>query len=517
MDREERKTSVGAGRKPGSARRAADSMHALIPILPFALTLWFASFVVHVAGGETFSASWNWVPGLDVALSFVIDGLSLLFSLLITGLGTLIFIYARGYTGRHPHHARLSFWLLVFMFAMLGLVTANNVMTLFIFWELTSFASYMLIGFKHESAAARKAALQALLVTGFGGLSLLVGLLLISHAGGSYELTTLVARPDTIQKSPLVIPMIALILVGAFTKSAQFPFHFWLPAAMQAPTPVSAYLHSATMVKAGVYLVARLNPIFMGLDAWHVLLVAAGSMTSMVGSWLAWQQTDLKRTLAYSTISALGLLMLLLGIGSPLAMKSAVVLLVAHSLYKGALFLVAGTVEHATGSRDVRQLGGLVRTLPLVAIAALMSGASLAGLPPAAGFLAKELVYESCLLPGNLAFVGLGSSLLAGIGFVAVAGLVTMGPFFGNVDAGVVSVHRPGWRLVMPPLLLGMIGLAIGLLPAAYGQLSDRSGGCRGGARSDLCHAETVARFPSTTVAEFRDAAGWHGPLCRST
>ncbi len=469
MDREERRTSVGVGRKPGAARRAADNMQALIPILPLALTLWFAGLVPHVAMGESFSVSWNWVPGLGVSLSFFIDGLSLLFSLLVTGLGTLIFVYARGYIGQHHHRARLSFWLLAFMFAMLGLVAANNVMTLFVFWELTSFASYMLIGFKHESEAARKAALQALLVTGFGGLSLLVGLLLISHAGGSYELTTLVARSDTIRQSPLVIPMIALILVGAFTKSAQFPFHFWLPAAMQAPTPVSAYLHSATMVKAGVYLVARLNPIFREVDVWQVLLVAAGSMTSIVGGWLAWQQTDLKRTLAYSTISALGLLMLLLGIGSPLAMKSAIVLLVAHSLYKGALFLVAGTVEHATGSRDVRQLGGLLGSLPLVAIAALMAGASLAGLPPAAGFLAKELIYESCLVAGKLAFVGLGASLVAGIGFVAVAGLVTIGPFFGKVDAGVGTAHRPGWQLVMPPLVLGVVGLTIGLFPAACG------------------------------------------------
>ncbi len=442
--------------------RAAE---AALPLIPLFLAAWFATRVVPISRGETFTHMWSWVPSLNVNLSFYIDGLSLLFALIISGIGALIFVYAPGYFGNTPGRWRLYAWLLLFMVAMLGLVTANNLITLFIFWELTSITSYMLIGFKHESEKARSAALQALLITGLGGLALLAGLVLLGMAGGSFELTTLLTQGDIVRSHALIAPMIALILLGAFTKSAQFPFHFWLPSAMEAPTPVSAYLHSATMVKAGVYLVARLSPVFAGVSLWEVFVVAAGAVTAVVGGFLAWQQADLKRILAYSTISALGTLMLLFGLGTPLAVKAAIVFLIAHSLYKGALFLVAGTVDHATGTRDVEQLSGLARRIPLVAIAAVLAGISLAGLPPAIGFLAKELVYETGLASEISTAISLTTALLASVFFVVVAGLVAIRPFFGQASSSAESIHRPGWQLTLPPLLLGLAGLAIGLLP----------------------------------------------------
>src|SRR5690349_5113126 len=293
---------------PGLCRFTGRAAGWALALLPLALTVYFASFLGAIGSGETFHVRHDWVPALGVDLSFRLDGLSLLFALLISGVGALVLVYAGGYLAGHPQLGRLYAFLLMFMASMLGLVLADNVLALFVFWELTSISSYLLIGFDHERREARAAALQALLVTGGGGLALLAGLLLLGQAGGSLELSTLLTQGDRLRSHPLYVPALVLILGGAFTKSAQFPFHFWLPGAMEAPTPVSAYLHSATMVKAGVYLLARLSPVLGGTDAWVWAVSAVGGTTMLVGAWMALVQTDLKRILAYSTVSTLGTL-----------------------------------------------------------------------------------------------------------------------------------------------------------------------------------------------------------------
>jgi multicomponent Na+:H+ antiporter subunit A len=265
---------------------------------------------------------------------------------------------------------------------MLGVALADNMLLLFVFWELTSLSSYMLIGFEHERETARAAAQQAFLITAGGGLALLAGLLLLGQVGGTLELSALLRQGDVVRTSPFYLPAVVLILVAAFTKSAQFPFHFWLPNAMEAPTPVSAYLHSATMVKAGVYLLARLGPVLNGTDLWLYGVSGVGAATMLLGAYLALLQTDLKRLLAYSTVSALGMLTLLIGLGSPHALEAAVVLLLAHGLYKGTLFLVAGALDHETGTRDITQLGGLFPVMKLTALGGGLAALSMAGLPP---------------------------------------------------------------------------------------------------------------------------------------
>jgi multicomponent Na+:H+ antiporter subunit A len=434
-------------------------------LLPLGLTLYFASLITAVAAGSTFTVAYPWVPGLGVDLSFYVDGLGLFFALLITSIGTLVLIYAGSYLAGHHHLGRFYIYLLTFMAAMLGLVLADNVITLFVFWELTSVSSYLLIGFEHQRAEARAAALQALLVTGVGGLALLVGLLLLGQAGGSLELSRLVQQGDIVRSHTFYVPVVLLILLGAGTKSAQFPFHFWLPEAMAAPTPVSAYLHSATMVKAGVYLLARLTPVLGGTEAWLYMVTAVGAVTMLVGGFLALYQTDLKRMLAYSTISALGTLVLLLGLGTRAAITAAMVFLLAHALYKGALFMVAGAVDHETGTRDVEHLGGLRRAMPVTTAVAVLAALSLAGFGPFLSFIGKEMLLTAVLaspivwLPVTLAVV------LAGASFVAVALLVGQRPFFGSSRPTPKAPHEAPLSLWIGPALLAALGLILGLRP----------------------------------------------------
>ena len=342
-----------------------------------------------------FTLSVPWVPSLGLSLSFRLDGLSVLFAMLITGIGTLVVLYATRYLENHPHAGRFQVSLFAFMGSMLGVVLSDNLLALFVFWELTGFTSYLLIGFEHERQEARRAALQALLVTGAGGLALLAAAVLIWQAGGSVSLSTLLANGTSLTGHPMYGPIVGLVLLAAFTKSAQFPFHFWLPNAMQAPTPVSAYLHSATMVKAGVYLIARMTPLLGGSPLWTGVITLVGAMTMVGGAYRAVLETDLKRILAYSTISALGVLMLLLGIGTREAVVAGLTYLLAHACYKGALFLVAGAVEHETGTRDVTGLGGLRRRMPVTAVAALLAAGSMAGVPLFLGFVAKEQFYDT--------------------------------------------------------------------------------------------------------------------------
>lgn len=436
----------------------------ILALLPLALTCYFGSFVEAVACGETFTVRQAWVPALNVELSFTLDGLSLLFALLINGVGALILIYAGGYLAGRADLGRFYAYLSLFMAAMLGLALANNLLGLFVFWELTSLSSYFLIGFDHQRANARASALQALLVTGGGGLALMAGLILLGQAGGSFEISTLLARGDELRLHSFYAPALLLILVGAFTKSAQFPFHFWLPGAMEAPTPVSAYLHSATMVKAGVYLVARLSPALGGTDLWIWSVAGVGSITMLMGAWMAVLQTDLKRILAYSTISSLGLLMMLLGLGGEQAVPAAMAFLLGHALYKGALFQVAGAIDHATGTRNVGRLSGLGRSMPVTALAAGIAAMSMAGLPPLLGFIAKEMSYEAALSAPAAVWVT-AAAVIANVFLVAAAAIVGLRPFFGKPLPTPHAPHEVPVSLWLGPLVLAGLSPCLGLWP----------------------------------------------------
>lgn len=419
--------------------------------------LLFSLPAIHTNG--VISASLRWVPSLEVDLSFRLDGLSFLFSLLIAGIGLLVVLYASHYLEGHAQLGRFYAYLMLFMVAMLGVAWSDHLLGLFVFWELTSISSYLLIGFDHEEEKSRKAALQALLVTGGGGLALLAGLVLLGLSGGSFTLSTLNLRGEMLRVSPTYPVAVGLILLGALTKSAQFPFHFWLPGAMAAPTPVSAYLHSATMVKAGVYLLARLNPALGGTPLWATLLTCFGLITLFGGALLALPQHDLKRLLAYTTVAALGGMVFLLGIGTPLAVKAAITFLLAHALYKGALFLVAGGIDHATHTRDIRTLSGLARAMPLTTSAALLAGASMVGLPPTFGFVAKELLYESTLAHPAAGWLTL-FVFLAMVSLGLVSAWVALKPFLGAPSAH--PAHENSLWFWGPPLLLGLMGIVAG-------------------------------------------------------
>jgi multicomponent Na+:H+ antiporter subunit A len=445
------------------AGRAAGWVLALGPAALFA---WFAAYAGPVRSGEGVRETTVWVPALDVEASFVLDGLSLLFALLVTGLGAVIVVYAGRYLEGHRDRGRFFLTLLAFMTAMLGVVLADNLILLFVFWEATSLCSYLLVGFKHEKAASRASALQALLVTGGGGLALLVGLILLGMAGGSFELSVLMERGPQVRAHALYLPAFLLVALGAFTKSAQVPFHFWLPNAMAAPTPVSAYLHSATMVKAGVYLLARMDPVLGGTGVWTWTLAAVGGATMLVGAVGALRHTDLKKVLAYSTITALGTLVVLLGLSDGPSIKAAIVFLLVHALYKSALFLVAGTVDHSTGTRDLTRLGGLRRVMPFTALAAVLAGLSMAGLPPLFGFVGKELAYKAKLGVEHLGWLLPAVAVAANALTVAAAGLLVAKPFFGRRGAAVRrTAHEGPPALWGGPVLIGAAGLLLGLMP----------------------------------------------------
>ena len=407
-----------------------------------------------------------WAPSLGLSLSFNLDGLGLLFATLITGIGALIVLYASRYLDGHAHAGRFHASLFAFMGSMIGVVLSDNILTLFVFWELTGFTSFLLIGFEHERAAARAAAIQALIVTGGGGLALLAAGVLLVDVSGTANLSAMAAERTSIVASPFYGAITGLILLAAFTKSAQVPFHFWLPNAMEAPTPVSAYLHSATMVKAGVYLIARMTPIVGSTPAWTTVVTVAGAATMVVGAYRAVQETDLKRILAYSTVSALGVLTMLLGVGTREAIVAALVYLVAHAGYKGSLFLVAGAIDHETGTRDISALAGLRRAMPITTLAAGAAALSMAGVPLTLGFVGKDGAYEALLdatdwFPWLLALTVLASILLGLAGLIA--GVL---PFRGDV-ARVKDVHDPAWPLWFPPLVLAIGGLVVGVAPSS--------------------------------------------------
>ncbi|HZF99969.1 MAG TPA: proton-conducting transporter membrane subunit, partial [Chitinophagales bacterium] len=442
----------------------------LLSLLPVSLLAYFLSFVPRLASGERLFFSFAWVPSMGVNLDFYLDGLSLLFALLITGIGSLVFIYASSYLRNHKYLDRFYGYLSMFMASMLGLVLSDNAMSLFVFWELTSITSFFLIGFNNDNLGSRKSALVALAVTGGGGFVLMAGFLLMGAASGTYSIQAMVAGNALLKDHALYGLMLVCLLGGAFTKSAQFPFHFWLPGAMKAPTPVSAYLHSATMVKAGVYLLARFTPVLGATPEWNTTLTIVGGITMLYAAFHAIFRTDLKSVLAYSTISALGMLVFLLGIGTHHAFMAAAVFILVHALYKAGLFLVAGIIDHETNTRDVTKLSGLGPVMMPLFIAGLLAALSNAGVPLTFGFLGKDLIYEATLATGSLA-VFLTTAVVVTNALLLYAGLLAgVKPFTGKPNEAHAKVHLPSPTMWVPPLLLGVGGMLFGTLPGLVDQ-----------------------------------------------
>jgi multicomponent Na+:H+ antiporter subunit A len=419
-----------------------------------------------VLEGEPVRWSTAWVPQLELAFSFSLDGLSLLFGLLISGIGVVVILYAEHYLHGHPEIDRFHALALAFMASMLGLVLADDLLLVLVFWGLTGITSFLLIGFEHGIATSRLSAQQALIVTVSGELAMIAGLVLLGYAADTFRISELLSAGALVQADSRYGLLTMLILLGALAKSAQFPFHFWLPNAMAAPTPVSAYLHSATMVTAGVYLVSRLTPVLGGTEGWAIVLTVSGGLTMLIGNVLALRQHDLKLVLAYSTVGALGTMVLLVGLGSETAFTAAMALLLAHALYKAGLFLVTGIVDHEMGTRELDRFSGLARIMPLTAAAAALGAVSMAGVPPMIGFAAKELGLKAGLAVESSAALVAAALVVAGAATVGVAAIASVGPFAGPLRTARDGGHDPAWAMWLGPLALGLVGVLAGLAPA---------------------------------------------------
>ncbi|MEQ8770015.1 MAG: proton-conducting transporter membrane subunit [Phycisphaerales bacterium] len=452
---------------PGLCRVSRRFGGLVVAAIPFALGCWFASVAGGVWEGTPVTQSVRWLPELGIDLAFRVDGLGLMFALLICLIGSGVLLYASSYLAASPRLGAFLGVLTAFMAAMLGLVLADNLILLFVFWELTSITSFLLIGFEHEREGARRASVQALLTTGLGGLALLAGVVLLGLSSGTWTISEL--DGERVLASGLHTPIAVLVLLGAFTKSAIFPFHYWLPNAMEAPSPVSALLHSATMVKAGVYLVARLNHTMAGPLIWDESLALLGGVTMVLGAFLATRQDQLKKILAYSTVSSLGTLVMLLGLG---AAKAAATYLLAHAIFKGCLFLVAGSVTKATGEKDPERLGGLVTRAPVLGGSALVAALSMAGMFPLIGFVGKELVLKAGLSHPEWAALATIGVAVSGALTVMAALIVGARPFVLSPGAGVRVVwsKAPGVRQLAAPVALAAAGLVAGLAPALFAE-----------------------------------------------
>jgi multicomponent Na+:H+ antiporter subunit A len=435
----------------------------VIAALPLGIFIYFITFYSTITSGNVISQSYTWIPSLGINLEFYLDGLSLTFALIISFVGFVVFLYASSYMEGHKYIARFYVYITIFMASMLGLVTSDNLISMFVFWELTSISSYLLIGFNHDKERSRFSALQALLITGGGGLALLAGVIIIGNISGGWSISSLAEINQIITTHNLYPAAAILILIGAFTKSAQFPFHFWLPNAMEAPTPVSAYLHSATMVKAGIYLMARMNPSMGGTDLWQNTILFVGAATMLFTAVLSFKQTDLKKLLAYSTLSVLGTLTMLLGIGNDLAIKAFMIYLIAHSLYKGTLFLVAGTLDHETGTREIAKLGGLRKLMPVTAAIALLASLSKMGIVPLIGFVGKETVYASALEFTDYGPLLIVLAIAANIFVVYITMAVGFKPFWGKQIETPKKPHEAPFRMWIGPLILAVTGLVLGI------------------------------------------------------
>ncbi|MEJ2639877.1 MAG: proton-conducting transporter membrane subunit [Desulfosarcinaceae bacterium] len=437
-------------------------LHLLPSLLIFGL---LARMVPAIVRGGVYGGEWHWAPGLGLQLAWRLDGLSLLFGLIISGAGVLVTLYSLAYLQAHPRQGRYYLYLHSFMLAMLGLVLADHLLLLFIFWELTTISSYLLIGFNHEEETARESARQALFVTGGGGLALLLGALLLEATGRSAYLHTWLAGPQGLHQHTLYPLILACMLLAVFTKSAQFPFHFWLPNAMSAPTPVSAFLHSATMVKAGIYLLMRLHPLLGGTSLWMGSLVMVGGVTALWGAWSALGPVDLKRVLAHTTLMGLGLLTLFMGGRTLPALVAATTFLLVHALYKAALFLAVGIVDHQTGTRRLDRLGGLFRHLPWTALATTLAALSMAGFPLFFGFIGKEILYKGVLTEELFPRFATVAALIANAFMTAVAAHLIWRPFGGRRPEALAETVEAPWQMLTGPLLLGGLCILFGLIP----------------------------------------------------
>lgn len=441
----------------------------IFPLIIAGLLVWlfcygYGNVALMIQSGNTHIWQMEWVPSLDLRFGMFVDGLSLLFSGLIIGIGALIFIYSSAYMRKYERTFYFHLILFLFALSMLGLVLADHLILLFIFWELTSVTSYLLIGYNNTSKISRRNALQALLVTGGCGLVMFAGFVWLGMEAGTFYLSEILAAENAALSSDYANWIFVLIFIGAAGKSAQMPFHFWLPNAMAAPTPVSAYLHSATMVKAGIYLLARLHPVFSDLPLWFWLLAVLGGLTAVWASLLAIKQQDLKQVLAYTTLMALGTLTFLLAFDTELMVVVAMVFLVIHALYKACLFMVIGIIDQSVGTRKVDELGGLIRKLPHLWIFALLAGLSMAGIPPLFGFIGKELQYEAALEhPHALAII---LTLMAANALMFVAAyMVAVRPFFGAMTKEVESAKPLHFLCLLPVIVLALLSAAFGFMP----------------------------------------------------
>lgn len=450
------------------ARRLAAWLAAAAPLLGLGL---LAAMTPAILRGEIIRSQWEWAPSLGLSISLRLDGLAWTFAGLVLAIGALVVMYARYYLSTRDSAPRLYAYLLLFMGSMLGIVVAGNLILLLVFWELTSISSFLLIGYWQHRSDAREGARMALAITGGGGLALMAGLLLLGQAAGSYELDSVLAAGEAIRAAPSYPWMLLLILIGIFSKSAQFPFHFWLPQAMAAPTPVSAYLHSATMVKAGVFLLARLHPALAGSELFFYLVSTVGAITLLIGAWQAIFQQDIKGLLAYSTISHLGLITLLFGLSTPMAVVAGLFHILNHAVFKASLFMAAGIIDHETGTRDMRRLGGLRHLLPFTSALAITASLAMAGVPLLNGFLSKEMFFAQTLdladAHASMRTVLSIVAVMAGIFGVAYSLRFVVDTFFGKGPRDLDQVpHEPVRWMKIPVEILVVICLLVGMLPA---------------------------------------------------
>jgi multicomponent Na+:H+ antiporter subunit A len=490
------------------APRMAGWLLAIAPLTSFALLL---GHLLGQSSLDAASVSAPWIPSLGIVFSLRLDGLSMSFALLVSGIGVLISIYSGPYFKGDPRLGRFFLFLFAFMGAMMGIVLAGDLITVYLFWELTSITSYLLIGFDNANPKARANALQGLLVTVGGGLAMLAGFILLGEVAGSYAFEDLFAAAGDIRAHSLYLPILVLILIGACTKSAQFPFHFWLPNAMTAPTPVSAFLHSSTMVKAGVFLLARLHPVLGGTDPWHLAVTLIGVTTAVVGALLALRCKEMKPLLAYTTISALGLLVACLGIGTPGAAEAMVAFLIVHAFYKAAMFMVAGMLYHQTGQMNAEKLARLAGRMPLTMLGAALGGWAMASLLPVLGFIGKELLYQAALdgrEPVLIPVAAIAAAFVfANMGNVFAALLVGWRPFWARDGASGAEIREGPLGMWLGPLVLGVAGLAFGLYakPIADGLVAPAAGAIIGApvtSKLVLWHGITLALVLSlVTVA----------------
>ncbi|SDN44281.1 multisubunit sodium/proton antiporter, MrpA subunit [Psychrobacillus sp. OK028] len=463
-------------------------------IVPTVLFVLLARLIPSVADGKTYIHTYEWIPTLDFNFTTYLDGLSMIFALLITGVGSLVILYSIFYLSSKESLQHFYCYLLLFMGAMLGVVFSDNLMVLYVFWELTSVSSFLLIAFWNHRQGSRQGAQKAMLITVSGGIAMLVGFIMLHTMTGSFSIREIIASVSEISDHALFLPAMILILLGAFTKSAQFPFHIWLPDAMEAPTPVSAYLHSATMVKAGIYLVARFTPVFGADEVWFWVVSIVGMITLFWGSFNAVRQTDLKALLAFSTVSQLGLIMSLLGLGSialqfgysadsvlyTQATFAALFHLINHSTFKGALFMVVGILDHELGTRDIRRLGGLMALMPFTFTVALIGSLSMAGLPPFNGFLSKEMFFAATV---HIMEVDIFSLTSFGIIFPVVAWIasvltfvycmiIVFKVFLGKPQPEKLDkpIHEAPIGMLISPMILGALVVGIFFFPNLLGQ-----------------------------------------------